>query len=134
MDRMLGDSWLSGHREVSLWAWTTRRREQWGEEGARNQCSPSRPNAHSRVISGSSMSKVPTCPPPSMMGNIFSQRQMIWMAGKTPRVQSNREPGPCAYLEDTGQQNVKSDWCRLSSRSGYLINQLCGLSQVTPPL
>lgn len=128
MDRMLGDSWLLGHREVSLWAWTTRRREQWREEGARNQCSPSRPNARSRVISGSHL------PPPSMMGNIFSQRKMIRMAGKTPRVQSNREPGPCTYLEDTGQQNVKSDWCRLSSRSGYLINQLCGLRQATPPL
>lgn len=50
---MLGDSWLSGHREVSLCTWTTRRREQWREEGARNQCSPSRPNARSRVISGS---------------------------------------------------------------------------------
>lgn len=77
MDLMLGDSWLLGHHEVSLWAWTTRRREQWREEGLGTSVVPSKPNAHSQVISGPSMSKASTTTP--------SQRKMIWMAGKTPR-------------------------------------------------
>lgn len=64
MDLMLGDSWRSGLHEVSLWAWTTRRREQWKEEGLGTSAVPSKPNACSRVISGPSVSIAPICPPP----------------------------------------------------------------------